>query len=78
VVLAKNHEKPILEMCKWSYKMLVSNDLLRIIPQQKALFRSSRHVQKISALNFSISSQVKLILSKAKSQAKDKRAKDRQ
>ena len=55
VVLAKNHEKSIRELWKWSYKMLVSNDLLRISPRRQAWFWSFWHVKKISALNFSIS-----------------------
>jgi len=33
VVLAKNHDKPILEMSKLNHKILVSNDPLKNFPQ---------------------------------------------
>jgi hypothetical protein len=47
--------KVIREMWKWSYKMLVKNDLLRIFLAHHAWFWSSRHLKKVSALNFFIS-----------------------
>ena len=52
---SKNHEKPIREMLKWSYKMVVSTNLLVVLRKIQALFVSSKHVKKISALNFSTS-----------------------
>jgi hypothetical protein len=42
-------------MSKRSSEMLVSNNLLRTFPRRQALFWSTRHVYKILALNFSIS-----------------------
>jgi hypothetical protein len=53
-MLAKNHEKPILEKWKWRYKILASNALL-VVPQElKAWFWSSRRVKNLSPQFFDL------------------------